>query len=113
MRITEDVRRFAAEQKLTEDEALRAGLEQKAKEFVEKGAEVYAKTSSCSRLAYWQYQRSLPTEERKNLRRSLFSLHRNFAEPPGAISLPRAGQCRAADNDARSVLRCFRELFQP
>ena len=44
MRITEDVRRFAAEQKLTEDEALRAGLEQKAKEFVEKGAEVYAKT---------------------------------------------------------------------
>jgi phosphomethylpyrimidine synthase len=44
MRITEDVRRFAAEQKLSEDEALRAGMEQKAKEFVEKGAEVYAKT---------------------------------------------------------------------
>lgn len=44
MRITEDVRKFAAEQKLTEDEALRAGLEQKAREFVEKDAEVYAKT---------------------------------------------------------------------
>jgi hypothetical protein len=44
MRITEDVRKFAAEQKLSEDEALRAGMEQKAKEFVEKGAEVYAKT---------------------------------------------------------------------
>jgi len=44
MRITEDVRKFAAEQKLSEDQALRAGMEQKAKEFVEKGAEVYAKT---------------------------------------------------------------------
>ena len=44
MKITEDVRKFAAEQKLSEDEALRAGMEQKAKEFVEKGAEVYAKT---------------------------------------------------------------------
>ena len=39
MRITEDVRKYAAEQKLSEDEALRAGMEQKAKEFVEKGAE--------------------------------------------------------------------------
>jgi hypothetical protein len=44
VKITEDVRKFAAEQKLSEDEALRAGMEQKAKEFVEKGAEVYAKT---------------------------------------------------------------------
>ena len=30
MRITEDVRKFAAEQKLSEEEALRAGMEQKA-----------------------------------------------------------------------------------
>jgi phosphomethylpyrimidine synthase len=44
MKIAEDVRRFAAEQKLSEHEALRAGMEQKAKEFVEKGSEVYAKT---------------------------------------------------------------------
>jgi len=43
VRITEDVRKFAAEQKVSEDQALQAGLEQKAKEFVEKGAEVYAK----------------------------------------------------------------------
>jgi phosphomethylpyrimidine synthase len=43
MKITEDVRKFAAEQKLTESEALQAGLEQKAREFVEGGAEVYAK----------------------------------------------------------------------
>ena len=43
MRITEDVRKFAAEQKVSEDQALQACLEQKAKEFVEKGAEVYAK----------------------------------------------------------------------
>jgi phosphomethylpyrimidine synthase len=44
MKITEDVRKFAAEQKLTEEEALQAGLEEKAKEFVAKGSEVYAKT---------------------------------------------------------------------
>jgi phosphomethylpyrimidine synthase len=44
MRITEDVRKFAAQQKLSEDEALKRGLEQKASEFVEKGSEVYAKT---------------------------------------------------------------------
>ena len=44
MKITEDVRKFAAEQKLSEEEALQIGLEQKAREFVEKGAEVYAKT---------------------------------------------------------------------
>jgi hypothetical protein len=43
MKITEDVRKFAAEQKLSEDQALQAGLEQKVKEFVEKGSEVYAK----------------------------------------------------------------------
>jgi phosphomethylpyrimidine synthase len=44
MRITEDVRKYAAEQKLSEDEALRAGMEQKAREFVESGSEVYSKT---------------------------------------------------------------------
>jgi len=44
MRITEDVRKFAAEQKLSEEAALRAGLEQKAREFQEKGAKLYAKT---------------------------------------------------------------------
>jgi phosphomethylpyrimidine synthase len=44
MRITEDVRKFAAQQQISEEDALQVGLEQKAKEFVEKGAEVYAKT---------------------------------------------------------------------
>ena len=43
MRITEDVRKFAAEQKLAEEDALHAGMEQKAKEFAEKGAEIYSK----------------------------------------------------------------------
>ncbi|HEV3148400.1 MAG TPA: phosphomethylpyrimidine synthase ThiC [Chthoniobacterales bacterium] len=43
MRITEDVRKYAAEQKLSEDEALRAGMEQKAREFTEAGAEIYSK----------------------------------------------------------------------
>lgn len=41
VKITEDVRKYAAEQSLTEDDAVRRGLEQKAAEFVEKGAEVY------------------------------------------------------------------------
>jgi len=43
MKITEDVRRYAAERGLSEEEALRHGMEEKSKEFVEKGAEVYAK----------------------------------------------------------------------
>ena len=41
MKITEDVRKFAAQQKLSDAEALQAGMEQKAKEFREKGSEVY------------------------------------------------------------------------
>jgi phosphomethylpyrimidine synthase len=44
MKITEDVRKYAAEQSLTEEEAVKRGLEEKATEFVEKGSEVYAKT---------------------------------------------------------------------
>ena len=43
MRITEHVRKFAAEQKLSEKEALRAGMEQKAREFTEADAEIYSK----------------------------------------------------------------------
>ncbi len=43
MRITEDVRKYAAEQGITEEAAIKKGLEQKATEFNEKGAEVYAK----------------------------------------------------------------------
>jgi phosphomethylpyrimidine synthase len=43
MKITEDVRKYAAEQKISEDQVLQVGLEQKANEFVKKGAEVYAK----------------------------------------------------------------------
>jgi phosphomethylpyrimidine synthase len=43
MKITEDVRKFAAEQGLSEEEALKKGMEAKSKEFVEKGAEVYTK----------------------------------------------------------------------
>jgi phosphomethylpyrimidine synthase len=41
MKITEDVRKYAAEQGLAEEEALKAGMEEKSREFVEKGAEVY------------------------------------------------------------------------
>ncbi|HEY4284846.1 MAG TPA: phosphomethylpyrimidine synthase ThiC [Chthoniobacterales bacterium] len=44
MKITEDVRKYAAEQKLSEDEVLKVGMEQKAREFAEAGAEIYSKT---------------------------------------------------------------------
>src|SRR6202522_3835639 len=43
MKITEDVRKYAAEQGVTEEEALKKGMEQKSKEFAEKGNEIYAK----------------------------------------------------------------------
>ena len=43
MKITDDVRKFAAEQGIAEQEALKQGLEAKSKEFVANGAEVYAK----------------------------------------------------------------------
>jgi hypothetical protein len=42
--ITEDVRKFAAEQGITEEVAIGEGLEQKATEFNEAGAEIYSKT---------------------------------------------------------------------
>jgi len=40
MRITDDVRKYAAEKGLTDAEALQKGLDEKAREFVAKGAEV-------------------------------------------------------------------------
>jgi len=43
MKITEDVRKYAAEQGIEESQALEKGLKEKSAEFVEKGAEVYAK----------------------------------------------------------------------
>ncbi len=41
MKITEDVRKYAAEQAISEEEALQRGMDEKSKEFVESGAEVY------------------------------------------------------------------------
>ncbi len=43
MKITEDVRKYAAEQGISDSEALEKGLDEKAAEFIEKGSEVYAK----------------------------------------------------------------------
>ena len=43
MKITEDVRKYAAEQELSEADALQAGMEQKSKEFAGAGAEIYSK----------------------------------------------------------------------
>ncbi len=42
MKITEDVRKYAAEQELAEGEALEAAMEEKAKEFRDSGAEIYS-----------------------------------------------------------------------
>lgn len=42
MKIKKDVRKYAAEQGIAQEEALKKGMESKSKEFVEKGAEVAA-----------------------------------------------------------------------
>lgn len=42
MKITDDVRKYAASQQLQDGEALDAGMEEKAKEFREAGAEIYS-----------------------------------------------------------------------
>jgi hypothetical protein len=44
VKITEEVRKFAAEQKLSENDALNARMEKKSREFQEKGAVLYART---------------------------------------------------------------------
>ncbi|MEO5712408.1 MAG: hypothetical protein ABIT37_02890 [Luteolibacter sp.] len=41
MKISEDVRQYAAQQGISEVEALEKGMEEKSKEFAEAGAEVY------------------------------------------------------------------------
>jgi phosphomethylpyrimidine synthase len=46
MKITEDVRKYAAEQAISEEEALQRGMEEKSKEFVEAGAEIYDRAQS-------------------------------------------------------------------
>jgi phosphomethylpyrimidine synthase len=43
MKITEDVRKYAAEKGLSEEEALKAGMDEKSAEFAESGSEVYTK----------------------------------------------------------------------
>jgi len=43
MKITQDVRDYAAKQGLSEEEALKKGMEEKAVEFVKQGAEIYKK----------------------------------------------------------------------
>jgi len=44
MRITEDVRKYAAEHAIDESAAIEEGLKQKATEFTKSGSEIYAKT---------------------------------------------------------------------
>ena len=43
MKITEDVRKYAAEFGIADEEALKKGMEEKSREFAKKGAERYAK----------------------------------------------------------------------
>ena len=43
MKITEDVRQYAAQQGVSEQEALKQGMEEKAREFVKSGAELYTR----------------------------------------------------------------------
>jgi phosphomethylpyrimidine synthase len=41
MKITQEIREFAEREGLAEEEALEVGLERKAREFREKGSEIY------------------------------------------------------------------------
>jgi phosphomethylpyrimidine synthase len=43
MKHGEDVRKYAAEQGVSEQEALQKGMQEKSREFVDKGSEVYVK----------------------------------------------------------------------
>ncbi len=43
MKITQDVREYAAAQGVAEKDALQKGMQDKAQEFVEQGAEIYRK----------------------------------------------------------------------
>jgi phosphomethylpyrimidine synthase len=43
MKITQDVREYAAQQGLPVSDAIEAGLEEKAREFVSSGTEIYRK----------------------------------------------------------------------
>ena len=43
MKITEDVRKYAAEQGIAEAEALESGMQEKRKEFSEAGSKIYSK----------------------------------------------------------------------
>ena len=45
MKITEDVRKYAAELGIAEEEAIQRGMEEKSKEFVEQGGEIYGKAA--------------------------------------------------------------------
>jgi phosphomethylpyrimidine synthase len=42
MKITEDVRKYAAEQGVGEDQALQRGLDEKAREFSQSGSQLYS-----------------------------------------------------------------------
>jgi phosphomethylpyrimidine synthase len=46
MKITEDVRKYAAEQGLAEQDALQQGMEEKSQEFIKQGAEIYSETKA-------------------------------------------------------------------
>lgn len=43
MKITEDVRKYAAEHAINESVAIEHGLQEKSNEFAHKGAEIYSK----------------------------------------------------------------------
>ena len=44
MKITQDVREYAATLGVSDDDALKVGMEEKSRQFVDRGAEVYQRT---------------------------------------------------------------------
>jgi hypothetical protein len=50
MKITEDVRKYAAEQGISDEAAFRKGMEENSREFAEKGNDIYAKVCNVIKL---------------------------------------------------------------
>src|SRR5262245_51855534 len=111
-KITEDVRKNAAEQGVSEEEALKKGMEEKSKEFVEKGAEVYAKARESHSCCHRNVTRVNFRSDKQNMpkTRELIELFRAI----GSHDLAQAAALSrklAAQHGSRGQYRAERDLL--
>jgi len=94
MRITEDVRKYAAGQDIAEVQALKRGIAEKAKAFLGEGAEVYAPSNP--RRVPWHPE---PDDTMKPLDRQKLDLVHMMRSNPGLRDWP--GRVHAGVRRAR------------